>query len=145
MTLHHKLLRYKYLFINNKYIYYIEENEISECLSKASLVVSDFSSIIFDYIYRRMPFIIYIPDANESNLELIYEKNYYEIIQSLRNGTINFINQYFEIKKAINKIIFYINNNFSLEPKFEKFYNNFNLKKENNSKLFINYIIKEIN
>ena len=144
LALHHKFIRYKKQFIKNKYIHFIEEIRISECLSKTNLIVSDFSSIIFDYIYRRMPFIIYIPDANESNIELIYDKNYYELIQSLKNGTINFINQYFEVKKAINKIIFYIYNEFHLESKFENFYNNFNLKKENSSKLFINYITKEI-
>ena len=143
-TLHHKLIIYKNHFKKNKYIQFIEENNISECLSKANLVVSDFSSIIFDYIYRRMPFIIYIPDANEIDIELIYDKNYYELIQSLKNGTINFINQYYDINKAINKIIFYIENDFHLEPKLENFYNNFNLTKDNNTKLFINYITKEI-
>ena len=144
-TLHHKLTIYKGLFKNNKYIQFIEENKISECLSKTNLIVSDFSSIIFDSIYRRIPFIIYIPDSNETNIELIYDKNYYELIQSFKNGTINFINQYYEINNAINKIIFYIKNDFHLEPQFEKFYNNFNLKKKNNTLLFINYITKEIN
>ena len=142
-TLHHKLIAYKNQFKNNKYIQFIEENKISECLSKSNLVVTDFSSIIFDYIYRRKPFIIYIPDANETNIDTIYDKNYYGLIQSFKNGTINFINQYFEINKVINKIIFYIKNDFNLEPNFEKFYNNFNLKVENNTKLFINYIINE--
>ena len=141
-ALHHKLWEYKNYFKNNKYIEYIEENKISECLSKSNLVVSDFSSIIFDYIYRRMPFIIYIPDANDPDIDIIYNKNYFELIQSIKNGTINFINQYYEINKAIKKIIFYIKNDFHLEPKFEQFYNNFNLEKKNNTKLFINYIIK---
>ena len=143
-TLHHKLMNYKNKFKNNKYIQFIEENKISQCLLKANLIVSDFSSIIFDFIYRRMPFIIYIPDAYETDIESIYDKNYFELIQSFKNGTINFINQYYEINKTINKIIFYIRNDFHLEPNFEEFYNNFNLKKENNTKLFINYITKEI-
>ena len=103
-TLHHKLIIYKSYFKKNEYIQFIEENKISECLSKANLVVSDFSSIIFDYIYRRMPFIIYIPDANEIDIEFIYDKNYYELIQSLKNGTINFINQYYNLFiHSINK------------------------------------------
>ena len=93
-ALHHKLWEYKNYFKNNKYIEYIEENKISECLAKSNLVVSDFSSIIFDYIYRRMPFIIYIPDANDPDIDIIYNKNYFELIQSIKNGTINFINQF---------------------------------------------------
>ena len=47
----------------NKYIKYIKIKDISECLMKASLLISDFSSIIFDMIYQRKPFIIFIPDA----------------------------------------------------------------------------------
>ena len=64
-TLHHKLNQYKMKFKNNKYIHFIEEKEISHCLSIINLLISDFSSIIFDIIYRRKPFIIYIPDAND--------------------------------------------------------------------------------
>ena len=142
VTLHHKLNKYKNKFTKNKYIHFLEENEISHCLSKINLVISDFSSIIFDLIYRRKPFIIYIPDAKDPNIKNIYDKNYYDLIQSLKNGTIYFENKYFELKDVINKIIYYINNNFTLEKELEKFYDSFELKKRNNVKDFINYIIK---
>ena len=51
-------------------------------------------------------------------------------------------NKYFELKNVINKIIYYINNNFTLEKELEKFYDSFELKKRKNVKDFINYIIK---
>ena len=89
--------KYDAIISNNKYINYLEQNEISDCLSKASLVISDFSSIIFDSIYRRKPFIIYIPDANDPDIKNIYDDDYYHLIESLKNDTIYFENKFFNI------------------------------------------------
>ena len=58
-SLHHKMIKTNINnFISNKYIKFIEQNAISNCLSKVNLVITDFSSIIFDLIYRNKPFII---------------------------------------------------------------------------------------
>ena len=127
-------------FKNNKYIHFIEEKEISRCLSIINLVISDFSSIIFDIIYRRKPFIIYIPDANDPEIEKIYDKNYYELIKSLQNGTIYFENKFFQIRQVINKIIYYIDNNYNLDKNLEIFYDSFEFKRCNNTNTFIKYI-----
>ena len=89
------------------------------------MVISDFSSIIFDIIYRKKPFIIYIPDANEPNIKEIYTKDYYDIIESFKNGNYDFENIFLNFNETINKIIYYINNNFSLEKKLQIFYNSF--------------------
>ena len=139
-TLHHKLSTFKNKIKMNKYIQYIEEKEISICLSKTNLVISDFSSIIFDIIYRRKPYIIYIPDANDPEIKAIYKKNYYELIESIKNGTIYFENKYFELNKTIDKIVYYINNNFILEPKLQKFYDTFEFKKGRIMNDFINIL-----
>ena len=139
-SLHHKLNIYKMKFKNNKYIHFIEEKEISRCLSIINLVISDFSSIIFDIIYRRKPFIIYIPDANDPEIEKIYDKNYYELIKSLQNGTIYFENKFFQTRQVINKIIYYIDNNYNLDKNLEIFYDSFEFKRGNNTNTFIKYI-----
>jgi len=139
------LNKYKNLYIpiisNNKLINYIEQNEISDCLSKTSLVVTDFSSIIFDYMYRRKPFIIYIPDANDSNIKNIYKEDYIQLIDALQNGTFYFENKFFDIKSTIEKIIYYIKNNFMIENNLMKFYDSFNLKQGPSTNTFINYLI----
>ena len=140
-TLHHMLKEYINIFRNIRYINYINENNISHCLSIGNLIISDFSSIIFDFIYKRKPFIIYIPDAIDPEIKHIYQDNYYGLINSLKNGTISFENKFFEVKSTIKKILYYIKNDFNLEPEIEKFYNNFNLKKANNTiNNFINYL-----
>ena len=139
-TLHHKLRIFKNKLKLNKNMQYIEENVISLCLEKIDLLVSDFSSIIFDIIYRRKPYIIYIPDGNDPKIINNYKKNYYELIESIKNGTIYFENKYFELNETINKIIYYINNNFNLEPKLEQFYDTFKLKKGRIMNEFINIL-----
>ena len=146
-SIHHKINeynKYKRELLKNEYIKFVENKEISECLTKTSLVVTDFSSVIFDLIYKRKPFILYIPDANDPKIEDNYVRKYYELIQSLKNGTIEFENKYFDIKGAINKIIYYINNNFCLDQKLKKFYDNLGIKSDININKFIDYLINLI-
>lgn len=144
-ALHHTLSEYKTKLVYNKYIKLIEENQISDILSKTDLIVTDFSSIIFDIIYRKKPFIIYIPDTNYTDIINNYKKIYYTIIKDIKEGTIPFKNTFFTIEKAVNKIIYYIRNNFKLEKSLKKFYNSFGFEKQNNIQKFIEYLknIKE--
>ena len=134
--------KYQLLSKNTTYIKFINQNEISECLAKTSLIVTDFSSIVFDIMYRRKPFIIYVPDSNDPKIKDIYTKDYYELIESMNNGTIYFENKFFNIDEAINKIIYYINNNFTIESNLEKFYDSFQFKSGNNIDTFIDYLKK---
>ena len=141
-AIHHMFSEYRTKIIYNQYIKFIQENQISNILSKADLLVTDFSSIIFDIIYRKKPFVIYIPDSNLSDNKKNYNKNYYRIIKEIKEGLIQFKNKYFNIKEAINKIIFYIKNNFELEKNLIKFYNSFNFEKQNGTQKFIDYLKK---
>ena len=142
-TLHHKLNRFKELFLLNENIKFIEENDVFECLSKTSLVISDFSSIIFDIIYRRKPYIIFIPDLYDPEIKLLYDNNYYQLIESLKNGTIIFENKVSTVEQAVNKITYYIKNNFRLDSRLEIFYDSFDLKIGNNTNKFISYLNQE--
>ena len=145
ITFHRFIIhKYKKKFNNilkdNKYIQIINQNEISECLSKTQLIISDFSSVIFDLIYRRKPIIIFIPDSNDPNIKELYDKDYFKIIESLKTGKVKFENKYFTVKDTIKKIVYYINNNFTLEKSLKNFYDTFGLKKGNNIKKFIKYL-----
>ncbi len=142
-SLHHKMVeKYAYIFQKYNYIKFIEQNEISNSLKNVNLIVTDFSSIIFDIIYRKKPFIIYIPDANDTEIKGKYTKNYCELFQYIKNGTIKLNNIYFDINKTINKIFYYINNNYKLDPYLIKLYDKIGLKDDNNIEKFIQYLIK---
>ena len=140
LSLHHNIESYKYFFNKKAYIKYINQESIMECLSKSNLLVTDFSSIIFDIIFRNKPFIIYVPDSEDNNLKKLYNETYFDIINGLKNGSINFENKYFNINEVIKKIIYYINNNFQLEIKLKMFYNSFNLEGGKNTINIINYL-----
>ena len=139
-TLHHKVKKLKKKFKLNKFIEYIIENDIFECLSKTNLVVTDFSSIIFDMICRNKPFVIFIPDESDPQIKNIYKNNYYKTIKLFKKKSFNFLNKFFDLNKTIKKIIYYINNDFKLEKKIKKFYKSFSFKNGNNTKEFIEYL-----
>ena len=137
--LHHMMEKYKLLFNINKNIKYIDQNQIIECLINSDLFITDFSSVIFDFIFRKKPYIIFIPDSEDLELQSIYSKSYYDKINYLKNGSF-FENRFFKIKNTVDKIIYYINNNFELDSKMHKFYNYINLKSENNIQNFIQFL-----
>jgi CDP-glycerol glycerophosphotransferase (TagB/SpsB family) len=143
-SLHHMIEEYKYLFNNYNYIKYVSQEKIIECLKISDLIITDFSSIIFDFMVRNKPYIIFIPDSEDNNLSNIYEENYCNIIKCLKNGTMSFQNRYFSVKSTVEKIIYYINKNFILEHSLKNFYDIFNLSAGNNIKSFIMYL-KTIN
>ena len=137
--LHHMMEKYKQMFNINKNIKYIDQSQIIECLINSDLVITDFSSVLFDFIYRKKPYIIFIPDSEDLDLQNIYSESYYNKINYLKNGSF-FENRFFKIKDTVDKIIYYINNNFELDSKMRKFYNYINLKSKNNIHNFIQYL-----
>lgn len=130
-----------YISKEYKFVKLIKNEMVSECLMNSSLLVTDFSSVTFDFIYQKKPVIIYIPDYKDPNIKGLYWNDYYELINNLGNKTIYFENQFYTTQDVVDKIIFYINNNFKIENKIELFYDSFEFKCGNNIKQrFIDYI-----
>ena len=136
------IAKFKNLVEEKPLIEFIGQHEISECLGRTSLVVTDFSSIIFDLMYRKKPYIIYIPDCYDYNLKRIYKPDYWGLIEAMKNNTIKFENKFFSVYETINKMIFYIQNNFALDEKLERFYQKFGFKMEKSIDKFIDYLVK---
>ena len=107
---------------------------------KSNLLITDFSSVTFDFIFQRKPIIIYIPDSEDPNNKYNYDDDYYNLINSMKNETIHFENRCNNVEQVINKIIYYIDNDFNLESNLEKFYDSFEFKCKNNTQSFIEYI-----
>ena len=143
-TLHHQLIKYKNKFKDINNIKYIEESDVANCLSKTNLLLSDYSSIIFDMIYREKPYIIYIPDADDPNLKNIYKQRSYDVIKRFKTNYFRFENIFFDIDSTVKKINYYIERKFELEPQLKKFYDDFNFTHENTINKFINYLNKNI-
>ena len=139
--LHHMLDIYKdKINFGNNNIKFIGQNEIFNNILNANLLVTDFSSIIFEFIYQKKPFVLFIPDSKDPNIKTFYDENYYKLIEDLKDDSIDFINKFFDINKTVNKILYYINNDFKIEKKFSDFYKSFNFTCGNNTMKFINYL-----
>ena len=139
--LHHMLEIFETkLNFENRKIKFIKQNEIFEYIIKSSLLVTDFSSIIFEFIYQKKPYIMYVPDSEDPNINIFYDKDYFNLIKRLKDGSVHFMNKFFSINKVVDKIIYYINNDFNLEQNLIYFYNSFNLTCGNNTMKFINYL-----
>ena len=142
--LHRSISRFKYSV--NKYNYnrqliYINNNDISSIIIKSSLLITDFSSIIFDFAYQGKPIIIYLPDLKDPDIKDIYDNDYYELINDIKDGKVYLENRLNTTEQVINKIIYYIHNGFKLEPNLKKFYESFELNcGKNITQSFISYI-----
>ena len=134
---------YKSLLYNKKNIEFIEQQEIIDVIAKSELIITDFSSLMFDYVYMQKPYIFYIPDLDDPEIEDIYKPEYYEYYEKIKSGKIKFENFFFNVNDLINKIIFYINNDFILEDNIKNFYDSFGIEKGNNTDELINYLINK--
>ena len=56
----------------------------------------------------------------------LQKKALYEIIKNFQDNYFNFENVYFDINSTINKINYYIDNNFNMDKKMNEFYDEFN-------------------
>ena len=105
---HHALREKKIIDIgSNTNIRFINQNEISKLLKNSSLIITDFSSILFDAIVQKKPLILYIPDGLDPNLQDSYENEYYETITKIKNGTIYLGEVFFDLDKVVNKVIYW--------------------------------------
>lgn len=134
--------KYNNIFKTNKYIQFIEQNEISECLAKTNLVVSDFSSIIFDIMSRGKPYIIFVPDTDDPEIEKSYTDDYIRLISRMKYNEFNFENICYNVEETVEKIIYYIKHNFKLEKSLKKFYDTFDFEYGNNTNKFIEYLLQ---
>jgi CDP-glycerol glycerophosphotransferase (TagB/SpsB family) len=140
---HHSLKEKKAINVeNDANIRFISQNEISILLKNSSLIITDFSAILFDAIVQRKPLILYIPDGLDPNLEYIYTDEYYEIITKIKYGILYLNEVFLDFDKFVNKIIYYIKNGFYFEREKLEFYKKFRLSNKGNTRKFINYLKK---
>jgi CDP-glycerol glycerophosphotransferase (TagB/SpsB family) len=97
---------------------------------------------MFDFVYMRRPYIFYIPDLDDPEIEVIYKNEYFEFYNNIKNGTIKFENLVFNVEDLLDKIVFYINNDFTLDDNIKNFYDSFDIKKGDNINDMINYLVK---
>ena len=78
-------------------IRFINQSDIFKTIINSNLLVTDFSSIVFEFIYQKKPFVLFIPDGEDPNIKKIYSSDYFNLIRDLKEGKIDFMNKYFTI------------------------------------------------
>ena len=95
------------------------------CPSNYRMLITDYSSFQFDFIKHQIPIVYFVPDLKEFNaglhtyrkLDLPLEKAFGDVV--------------YTSEELIDKIEYYLKNNFEVEEKYKKRMNNFFFRTEN--------------
>lgn len=113
--------------INLPNIKFIESHEISKYIKKSSILLTDLSSVAFDFMFQNKPVIFYGLDRGDPLLEA----NQYIDLELLKQKENIFPNIFFNEEDVVNKIKYYANRNFVLEKEVADVYNKFFYIKQN--------------
>ncbi len=113
--------------INNENIEIVNTNQISQYIKKCSCLVTDFSSVSFDFMFQEKPVLFYILDKNDNTLNPIEKRG----IDTFDYKKFILPNVFFNEDEVISKLKHYVENNFELELINKEKYDKFFYTKEN--------------
>lgn len=135
LYLHQNIQKYSDMLkkYESKYItiHTSSKTSVKELLKKSNLLISDYSSVMFDFLYMSKPFISYQFDRNDFILSR-EEKGFLDIRKDLPGYTV-------EKEDELIKKIFYIHdNNYQLQEKHKKLISSFfkYIDKNNSKRVF---------
>ena len=136
---HHAFAANKGIFFtieNSENLTVIDNSEISKYIKKCSCLITDFSSVAFDFMFQCKPVIHYLLDFQDKNLNKYESKD----IERFKYKKLVIPNVFYNENDVINKLKFYIENSFVLEEKNKTQYNKFFYEKEDIRKKIIEKI-----
>ncbi len=114
--------------IDNSNIEIADVHNISKYIKECSCLVTDFSSVSFDFMFQNKPVICYIPDYNDYKT---LSRNDRADLECFDYKKLVFPNVYFDEENTINKLKYYVENNFELEENVREKYAQYFFTKEN--------------
>lgn len=109
---HHEILKNKIKLSDlSSRINLIKTNRISSIIKETDLLITDFSSVCWDYFYRNKPVIFYRFDSSEAYLNDLDVEN----MKALSEVDNIFFNCFCDEDDVKEKILFYVGNNYKLE------------------------------
>ena len=103
-----------------------EQKNLAHYIEQCSLFITDFSSISFDFMFQNKPVIFYHLDIKDK--KKFKEKSFMEIDQE---NNIYFNNVFSNQEELINKIVYYVNRNYTLEEGLDEKYKTLFYNKQN--------------
>ena len=130
---HYDLLPFlDFLNIDDNYVRIADKESYQDLFNKASLMITDYSSVFFDFAYLKKP-IIYYQEIDDYH----YDKSYWDY------ETMGFGEIIDNEDTLVDKIIEYIKNNCQMEEKYKKRVDNFfKYNDKNNCKRVYNWILE---
>jgi len=113
--------------VENNNINIISSQNISKYIKQCSCLITDFSSVSFDFMFQNKPVILYILDKDDITLNPLEQKG----INSFDYKKYIIPNVYYEEDEVIEKLKYYVENDFELEPETKQKYDKFFYTKEN--------------
>lgn len=133
------------LFVNKNYTKNIfkqstlgNQKDIEHYIEHCSLLITDFSSLCFDFFVQNKPVLFYFIDYND-NINF-FEKEYYK----KKNDYIYFGNAFDNQEELIEKIKYYIEKKFQIEPDLKTKYDSLFFQKKDIIIKISNFIEKII-
>ena len=136
--LHYSLQKYSHLFKDNEVVKVVlfGQEIVQTLLKESKLLVTDFSSVFFDYAYMQKPVIYFQFDENT-----FYDEHYTKGYFDYRD--VGFGPVYLKAKDVINHIISYIDNSYVVEPLYlSRMQSFFKYRDQHNCDRIFNAIIK---
>ena len=117
------------------YAKYRNQSFLSHYIKQCYLLITDFSTICFDFMFLNKPVLFYLIDLNDTiNFE---EKEY---MNYDKKNKIFSDNVFSEQESLIKRIEYYINNNFEIDDDLSKKYDSIFYYKNNITERIINII-----
>ena len=110
-----------------KHIKIVNTQDISQYIRQCSGLLTDFSSVSFDFMFQNKPVVFYILDRHDSSLQQ-FER---EDLAKFDYKQYILPNVYFEEDDVINRVIEYCENDFKIDAATKKIYDSFFYTKEN--------------
>ena len=127
---HPELLKYLEFFERNDYVKFIPSKKYQEIFNESSILITDYSSVAFDFAYLKKP-LIYYQYGNDFH----YGESYFSY------GEMGFGDIIGSEDDLVDKIIHYIENDCSLEKKYaDRVDDFFKYSDDKNSKRCYDYI-----
>lgn len=115
IALHHSLLRIVSDIQFHPNVTLAETKDIRYWIQHAHGLLTDFSSLSFDFLFQGKPVIYWIPDLNDKNLD-INDLGYGSKVLSAIENRNQFFNTVDSLEQALEMIEYYAESNFKLEP-----------------------------
>ena len=120
-AVHHALLSVQKIDFKANYKNFVPMECISEYIKECSLLITDCSSISFDFMFQNKPILFYPLDKNDS----ILRRDDKEDLETLAHKKYLIGNVFDSWEDTFEKLKYYVENNFALDDELKKGYSKF--------------------